>query len=119
MHQKKEDTLQELNNMIKLKKSYIENRSFLIDLEKYSKNKLKEYEIVRITKRKYLYENRTEIKKAIEYGYSYMIIAQFATEALLKYDIPKNYKIIKKDKRVIEKKSIFSASEIKKFLENN
>jgi len=120
MNQKKDDTIEELNTFIELKKKkFTKNNQFLNNLEKYAEDLLQEHEIVKIAKLKYLYDHKDAIHKAKLYGYSYKIIANFTTKELLQSNIPRKHQIITRDQEVIEKETMFSASEIKKFLEED
>ena len=96
-----------------------QNKSFLKNFEEHVKDKLTISHKVNLAKNRYLINNRDDIIQAIELGYGYASIAEFATVELLKTGIPKNYFYISKDGKEIEKETKIAGAEVQKFYENS
>ena len=91
--------------------------SFLGKLEEYSNIVLTEYQRVSIAKKKYLIDNQNDILRAQKEGYTYKIIAEVATQELLKTNIVKSTVITTKDGEEKEKETLITPAEVKAFLE--
>ena len=90
----------------------ITKTSFLEQLAEYSKT---DNQKVRIAKIVFLNKNREDILQASKMGYKFAVIAEVATEAILKAGVPKSYTGKNKEGEETEKETKFTAAEIKKF----
>jgi hypothetical protein len=62
-------------------------------------------------------ENKEDIVKAVQMGYSYPMIAEFITEQLLKTDIPKVVTVKNKEGEEVEVETRMKPALVKEFYE--
>ena len=86
-------------------------------LEKLGKERFPDLRNINIAKKRYLIENKDEILKALEMGYGYPIIAEAATEDLLKTGIQKTFSFTNKEGIEETRETKFGPGEIKNFIE--
>lgn len=94
------------------------NKTFTEKLAEYLKDSLSEGKKVAIAKNKYLIENRDEILKAKKQGYSFDLIAEFATLELMLTDVPETYSWKDKNGDSKEQETKFYPIDISKFFES-
>ncbi len=101
------------------RKKISNTKSFTENLHVYIESQLSDLEKINIAKKSYLFTHKDEIYKAIEMGYSPKYIAQYATEELLKTNIPKTFTRITSEDETIEGTPKITPMDIKKLCEIN
>ncbi len=93
---------------------------FFKKLEKYAEEKLSDAHKINIAKRTYLNHYKKDIMHAVNCGYGYGIIAEFATKDLLETSsLPKHYSFVSKEGETIHRDTKFSVAEIRKLCEDD
>ena len=93
---------------------------FFLKFEKYADAILTDVQKVYIAKRKYLKNNKKGILKAYETGYSFGMIAEFATiDLLMQSDLPKAYTFTDKDGNTVSRETKITGTEIKNICEKD
>ena len=91
--------------------------SFMGGLELYANEVLTEGQKINVAKKSYLEENREEILNALKKGYSYIVIAQYATMELLKTDVLHSYIFKNKEGEEVTVETKIAPADIKKLFE--
>jgi len=105
--------------MAKRKTAYEKNNMTFEDrLKKAAQKELNIVSQVNIAKKSYLMKREEDIKKALEEGYHYILLAQVATDELLESDLPRTFTVTTEEGEEVEREIVFTYDDIKNFIEN-